>query len=172
MTTYALKFFHVQLHETSWIAPSADVIGNVALGQDSSVWFSVVIRGDNELVSIGDRTNVQDGSILHSDPGFPLSVGNDTTVGHRVILHGCTIGQGCLIGMGAVIMNGADIGANSIVGANALITERKTFPARSLIVGSPAKLIRELTDEEVAGLQESSEHYVCNARRFSSELVL
>lgn len=170
MTKYALKSVQVHQHETSWIAPSADVIGNVALGRNSSIWFSVVIRGDNERVSIGECVNIQDGAILHSDPGCPLWVGSGTTVGHRVILHGCTIGQGCLIGMGAVIMNGADIGENSIVGANALITERKTFPPRSLIVGSPAKLVRELSVEEVGALHESSIHYVLNAQRFRSEL--
>lgn len=171
MTKYALNSIRVQSKEESWVAPNAAVIGNVSLGQNSSVWFSVVIRGDNEMVSIGDRTNIQDGSVLHSDPGFPLSIGDDTTVGHRVILHGCTIGRSCLIGMGAVVMNGAIIGEQSIIGANALITERKTFPPRSLIIGSPAKVVRQLTDEEVAGLGESASHYVLNAKRFSAELA-
>ncbi len=153
-----------------WIAPDAQVIGKVRLGEDAGIWFGCVLRGDNDLIEVGPRTNIQDGAILHADPGFPLTIGDGCTVGHRVILHGCTIGPNSLIGMGATIMNGARIGANSIVGANALVTENKVFPDNSLILGAPAKLARTLDEEAVAGLRRAAEHYVANAARFRAGL--
>lgn len=154
-----------------WIAPDAQVIGKVRLLQDASVWFGVVLRGDNEEILIGERSNVQDGSLLHTDMGFPLTIGADCTIGHQVTLHGCTIGESSLIGMGATLLNGARIGANSLVGANALVTEGKEFPDNSLIVGAPAKLVRTLDDAAVAKLRESAAHYVANWQRYAKGLV-
>jgi carbonic anhydrase/acetyltransferase-like protein (isoleucine patch superfamily) len=154
-----------------WIAPGAQVIGDVRLGVDASVWFGVVLRGDNEQIFIGPGSNVQDNSVLHTDPGFPLSIGENCTIGHRAILHGCTIGDNSLIGMGATILNGAKIGRNSLVGANALVTEGKTFPDNSLIVGSPAKVLRELDADAIARLTESAARYVANGRRYATGLA-
>lgn len=154
-----------------WIAPDATVIGDVRLGDEASVWFQAVIRCDNEPILVGARTNIQDGAILHSDPGKPLMIGDDCTIGHRAILHGCTIGDGSLVGMGATVLNGARIGRNCLVGANALVTEGKSFPDRSLIVGAPAKAIRALDDDAVAGLWRSAAHYVANWRRFAAGLT-
>ncbi len=154
-----------------WIAPDATLIGKVRLLQDASVWFGVVLRGDNEEILIGERSNVQDGSLLHTDMGFPLTIGADCTIGHHVTLHGCTIGESSLIGMGATLLNGARIGANSLVGANALVTEGKEFPDNSLIVGAPAKLVRTLDDAAVAKLRESAAHYVANWQRYAKGLV-
>ncbi len=154
-----------------WIAPDAQLIGKVRLLQDASVWFGVVLRGDNEEILIGERSNVQDGSLLHTDMGFPLTIGADCTIGHQVTLHGCTIGESSLIGMGATLLNGARIGANSLVGANALVTEGKEFPDNSLIVGAPAKLVRTLDDAAVAKLRESAAHYVANWQRYAKGLV-
>ncbi len=170
MTIYALENNQPELSSSYWIAPDANVIGKVRLGADVGIWFGAVLRGDNELIDIGDRSNIQEHSILHTDRGFPLTVGADCTVGHRAILHGCTIGHGCLIGMGATLLNGAKIGAGSIVGANALVTENKEFPEGSLIVGSPAKLIRTLTDEDRAKIILSAENYVINWKRFQAGL--
>lgn len=153
-----------------WVAPNAYVIGNVALGRDVGVWFAATIRGDNEPIVIGDRTNIQDGAVLHSDPGAPLTIGADVTIGHRAIVHGCTIGDNSLIGMGATILNNARIGRNCIVGANALVTEGKEFPDNSLIVGAPAKVIRTLDGEAERGLAASARHYVENMRRFREGL--
>ncbi|MDE2016972.1 MAG: gamma carbonic anhydrase family protein [Hyphomicrobiales bacterium] len=154
-----------------WIAPGAAVIGKVALGFDVGIWFGATLRGDNERIVVGDRSNVQEGCTLHTDMGFPLDIGADCTIGHGAILHGCRIGAGSLVGMGAVVLNGADIGEGSLVGARALVTERKVFPARSLIVGSPAKAIRMLSDEEVAGLLKSAAGYVANWKRFAKGLA-
>ena len=153
-----------------WVAPDATVVGRVTLGEDASVWFAAVLRGDNEPMRIGARTNIQDGTVCHSDDGFPLVVGDDCTIGHAAILHGCTIGDGCLIGMGATVLNGAVIGKGSLVGANALVTEGKVFPDHSLIVGAPAKAIRTLDEAAVAGLLRSAAHYAANARRFAAGL--
>lgn len=153
-----------------WIAPNAYVIGNVTLGRDVGVWFAATIRGDNEPISVGDRSNIQEGAVLHSDPGSPLTVGSDVTIGHRAIVHGCTIGDNSLIGMGATILNNARIGKNCIVGANALVTEGKEFPDYSLIVGAPAKAVRTLGPEVEAQLRQSAEHYVGNMKRFRSQL--
>jgi carbonic anhydrase/acetyltransferase-like protein (isoleucine patch superfamily) len=149
-----------------WIAPDANVIGQVQLGDDVTIWFGCTLRGDRDLIAIGDRSNVQEHSIMHTDPGYPLQVGRNCTIGHGVILHGCTIGDNCLIGMGATILNGAKIGANSLVGANALVTEGKEFPPHSLIVGSPAKVVRELDEKTAAGLSKSADNYVENGRRY------
>jgi len=151
-----------------WIAPNAMLIGRVALEEDANVWFGCVLRGDNEWVSVGSRTNIQDNSVLHTDMGFPLDVGADCTIGHGVILHGCTIGDGSLIGMGATIMNGVKIGRNCLVGANALIPENKVFPDNSLIVGAPAQLKRELGPDARQRHLESATHYVENARRYAA----
>ncbi len=155
-----------------WIAPDAQVIGRVRLGVDASIWFGVIARGDNEVISIGSRSNVQDNSVLHTDPGFPVSIGENCTIGHRAILHGCTIGDSSLIGMGATLLNGARIGRNCLVGANALVTEGKIFPDNSLIVGSPAKLLRELDDIDAVRLRESAARYVANWRRYVKGLAL
>ena len=153
-----------------WVAPDARVIGRVTLGEDANIWFAAVLRGDNEPMTIGARSNIQDGAVLHSDLGFPLTIGDDCTVGHRAILHGCTIGKGCLIGMGATVLNGAKIGEGSLVGANTLVTEGKEFPPHSLIVGAPARVLRKLEAEDVAKLLQSAAHYVSNSRRFSEGL--
>ena len=155
---------------TYWIAPDASVVGNVKMAADASIWFGAVVRGDNEPIIIGVRSNIQDGSVLHSDPGAPLTIGEGVTVGHKVVLHGCTIGDNSLIGIGAVVLNRARIGMNSLVGAGALITEGKAFPDGVLIVGSPARVVRELTPEQIEGLKRSAEHYVGNARRFAKRL--
>lgn len=154
-----------------WIAPNASVIGDVQLEEDASVWFGAVLRGDNERIHIGARSNVQEGATLHTDPGFPLEVGADCTIGHNAILHGCQIGEGTLIGMGAIILNGAKIGRGCLVGAGALVTEGKTFPDGSLIVGSPAKVLRSLDDSAVAALRQSAQRYVENSKRFAAGLA-
>jgi carbonic anhydrase/acetyltransferase-like protein (isoleucine patch superfamily) len=154
-----------------WVAPGAHVIGKVRLEDDVSIWFGAVLRGDNEEIFIGARSNIQDGSLLHTDMGYPLTVGRGCTVGHHAVLHGCTIGDNSLIGMGATLLNGAKIGRNCIVGANALLTEGKEFPDNSLIVGSPAKLVRALDESWIATLRESAAHYAANARRFAKGLA-
>ncbi|CAN5346223.1 gamma carbonic anhydrase family protein [soil metagenome] len=153
-----------------WIAPSAQVMGRVILKADASIWWGAVVRGDNDPITIGERSNVQDGSVLHTDMGSPLTLGDDVTVGHLVMLHGCTIGDGSLIGIGSIILNGARIGKNCLVGANTLITEGKEFPDNSMIVGSPGKVVRELSPEHAAALAHGSAHYVENWRRYRSEL--
>ncbi len=150
-----------------WIAPDAHVIGKVRRGADVGIWFGAVLRGDNELIDIGEGTNIQEGAVLHTDMGAPLSVGAGCTIGHSAILHGCTIGENSLIGMGATVLNHVRIGRNCLVGANALVTEGKEFPDNSLIVGAPAKAIRVLDEEAVARLRESARHYVENWRRFA-----
>ncbi len=153
-----------------WIAPGAHVIGNVLLAEDVGIWFGAVLRGDNELISVGARSNIQENAMLHTDMGFPLSIGSDCTIGHHAILHGCTIGDNSLVGMGATILNGAKIGKNSLVGANALVTEGKEFPDNSLIVGSPARAIRTLDDAAAARLTASAAGYVANWKRFAVEM--
>jgi len=153
-----------------FVAESADVVGSVRLGPESSVWFGAVIRADNDDIILGARSNVQDGATLHTDPGFALTVGTDVTIGHRAMLHGCTVGDGSLIGIGSVILNGASIGRHCLVGASALVTEGKTFPDRSLIVGAPAKVVRSLSDDEVAQLEKSAAIYVRNAARYRASL--
>lgn len=153
-----------------WVAPTAVVIGKVILEEDSSVWFGTVIRGDNEPIRIGARSNVQEGCVLHTDPGFPLTVGPDCTVGHMVMLHGCTIGRGSLIGIGSIILNGAKIGEECLVGANTLIAEGKEIPPRSMVLGSPGKIIRQLTDEDVKRFAGAAQRYVANWKRFAAGL--
>ncbi|MCR0985193.1 gamma carbonic anhydrase family protein [Roseomonas populi] len=153
-----------------WIAPDAQVIGDVALGDDVSFWFGAVARGDNTRITIGARTNIQEGAMLHSDPGAPLTIGADVTVGHHAILHGCTVGDCSLIGMGATVLNKARIGRHCIVGANALVTEGKEFPAFSLIVGSPARVVRTLDPAVADTLLDSAARYVANWRRFAAGL--
>ena len=153
-----------------WIAPDAHVIGRVRLGADVGIWFGAVLRGDNELIDIGERTNIQEGAMLHTDPGYPMTLGADVTVGHHAILHGCTVGAGSLIGMGAVVLNGARIGAGCLVGASALVTEGKTFPDGWLIMGSPAKAVRELDAAALLGLQKTALGYVGNYRRYAAGL--
>jgi carbonic anhydrase/acetyltransferase-like protein (isoleucine patch superfamily) len=153
-----------------WIAPTAVVIGKVILEEDASVWFDTVIRGDNEPIRIGARSNVQEGCVLHTDPGFPLTVGPDCTVGHMVMLHGCTIGRGSLIGIGSIILNGAKIGEECLVGANTLIAEGKEIPPRSMVLGSPGKIIRQLTDEDVKRFGGAAQRYVASWRRFAGGL--
>ena len=156
---------------STWVAPTASVIGDVHIGAEVGVWFGAVIRGDTEKISIGPRSNIQENAVLHTDPGFPLNIGAGCTIGHKALLHGCTIGDNTLIGMGAIILNGAVIGDDCLVGAGALVTERKIFPAGSLIIGAPAKAARALTDVEIAGLGHSSAHYVENQKRFAKGLV-
>ena len=156
--------------DSSFIAPSADLIGDVRIGQDASVWFHTVIRADNTPIVIGDRTNIQENCVLHADPGLPLVIGADCTIGHHVTLHGCSIGDRVLVGMGATVLNGATVGDDCIVGAGALITEAKAFAPQSLILGSPATVKRTLSDLELAELRRSADHYVANQRRFSSQM--
>lgn len=153
-----------------WIAPEAVLIGRVRLKEGASVWFNAVLRGDNEWIEVGEGSNVQDGCVLHTDPGFPLNIGASCTVGHGVVLHGCTIGENSLIGMGAVVLNGAKIGKNSIVGANALVTEGKEFPDNSLIVGSPAKVVRTLDDKTIAFLRGAAKVYAERWPRYAKGL--
>ena len=170
MAVYALDELTPELAESAWVAEGAQVMGNVRMAADASVWFGCVLRGDTETISIGEGSNIQDGSVLHADHGKPLTVGKRVTVGHQVMLHGCTIGDESLIGIGAVILNGAVIGKNCLVGARALVTEGKTFPDGSMILGSPAKVVRQLSPEEIEGLRRSARHYVDNAKRFAKGL--
>jgi carbonic anhydrase/acetyltransferase-like protein (isoleucine patch superfamily) len=157
--------------EGHFIADNATIIGSVRLGANASVWFNCVLRGDNDWLIVGERSNIQDGSVLHTDPGLPLVVGSGVTIGHKVMLHGCAIGDNSLIGIGSTVLNGARIGSNCIVGANALVTEDKTFPDGSLILGAPARVARELDDGEFALIRRSADIYVANAARFSSDLL-
>lgn len=156
--------------DSFWVAPDANVIGLVTLGEDVGIWFGATLRGDNEPITVGAGTNIQEGVMVHSDPGFPATIGEGCTIGHHAIVHGCTIGDNSLVGMGATILNGAKIGKNCLVGANALITEGKEFPDNSLIVGSPAKAIRTLDDNAVAGLKLSAQKYISNWKQFSEDL--
>ena len=166
MAIYELDNLKPTITETTWIADSAEVIGNVHFGENTSVWFGVIIRADNEPMMIGAGTNIQEAAVLHSDAGKPLTLGDNVTVGHKAMLHGCTIGDGSLIGIGAVILNGARIGKNSLVGAGALVTEGKEFPDGMLIVGSPAVAKREMSPEAIKSLHGAAQHYVDNAKRF------
>jgi len=171
MTCYALGDVAPQLGEAAYVAPGAQVIGRVVLGARASVWFGAVLRGDNDPITVGDESNIQDGAMIHADPGVPTTIGREVTVGHHAIVHGASVGDRSLIGMGATLLNRAVIGADSIVGANALVTEGKVFPDGSLIVGAPARLVRPLTEAEIAGLRLSAATYVANARRYAAELT-
>ena len=155
----------------AFIAPNATLIGSIELHENASVWFNVVIRADNDQVTIGEASNIQDGSVLHIDPGFPLNIGKHVTVGHKVMLHGCTIGDNSLIGINAVVLNGAKIGKNCLIGANTLIPERMEIPDGSMVVGSPGKVKRALTDQEIKMLSLGAAHYVQNGQRYQNELV-
>jgi len=172
MTIYALGDSKPQLPPQGeyWVAPSASVIGNVILHPNASVWFGAVLRGDNDPITVGPDSNIQDGSVLHTDMGSPLTLGRGVTVGHKAMLHGCEVGDYSLIGIGAVVLNGVKIGRNCIIGANALITEGKIIPDNSLVVGQPGKAVRERDPAHIAVLQMSAEHYVQNWKRFAAEL--
>jgi carbonic anhydrase/acetyltransferase-like protein (isoleucine patch superfamily) len=170
MPQYEIDGLRPTVPETSWVAPSADLIGDVRLGEGVGIWFGAVIRADNTPIAVGDGTNIQEGAMLHSDPGSPLTLGRDCTVGHHAILHGCTLGDRVLVGMGATILNDAVIGDDCLVGAGALVTEGKSFPAGSLIIGSPAKAVRELSPEMIEGLKRSAAGYVERQQRFSRDL--
>ncbi len=170
MPVYELDGVAPELPAEYWVAPDAHVMGRVIMGEEVGIWFGAVLRADNEPMRIGARSNVQDGAVLHSDVGAPLTVGEDCTIGHRAILHGCTVGDCSLIGMGATVLNKAKIGRFCIVGANALVTERKEFPDYSLIVGSPAVVVRTFDDAVVAQLRRSADGYVRNWRRFRAGL--
>ena len=163
---YEIDGRRVRAEGDYWIAESATVLGNVLLKRDASVWFGAVLRGDNDLITVGEGSNVQDLSVLHTDPGYPLTIGSHCTIGHKVMLHGCTIGDNTLIGINAVILNGARIGRNCLIGAGALITEGKEIPDGSLVVGAPGKVARALRPEQIAGLTESARRYVGNWQRF------
>ncbi len=170
MAIYELDGVAPRLADAVWVADNAQVMGNVSLGKGVSVWFGTTVRGDTETITIGAGSNIQDGSVLHADLGKPLVVGERVTVGHQVMLHGCTIGDESLIGIGAIVLNGARIGKHCLVGAGALVTEGKEFPDGSMIVGSPAKVIRQLSPEQIEGLKRSAEHYMANAERFRQGL--
>jgi carbonic anhydrase/acetyltransferase-like protein (isoleucine patch superfamily) len=166
MAIYELDGISPRLGDGAWVAENATVIGDVELGPNASVWFGVVIRGDTDTIRIGANSNVQDGSVLHADLGVPLTIGDNVTIGHQVMLHGCTIGDGALIGIQAVVLNNAKIGRNCVVGAGAVVTEGKEFPDNSLIVGAPAKVVRTLDDEAVKKFAHLADHYVENAQRY------
>ena len=153
-----------------WIAPNAQVMGRVVLKTDASIWWGAILRGDNDPITVGQRSNVQDGSVLHTDEGTPLTIGADVTIGHMVMLHGCSIGDGTLIGIGSIVLNGARIGRNCLVGANTLITEGKEFPDNSMIVGSPGRVLRQLSPEQAQMLSHGAAHYVANWKRYSRDL--
>ncbi|MBL0122887.1 MAG: gamma carbonic anhydrase family protein [Betaproteobacteria bacterium] len=167
---YSLGAFTPQLQGNNYIAANAAVVGNVVLGKNTSVWWSVVIRGDNDRITLGENVNIQDGSVLHSDEGVPLLLENDVSVGHLAMLHGCTVKEGSLIGIKAVVLNRAVIGRECLIGANSLVPEGKVIPDRSLVLGSPGRVIRQLQDDEVKMIRWISQHYVANAERYLREL--
>lgn len=170
MAIYQLDELTPQIDDSAWVADNAQVMGEVRMGPHSSVWFSSVVRGDTATISIGEGTNIQDGSVLHADVGVPLTIGKHVTVGHMVQLHGCTIGDESLIGIGSIVLNHAKIGKNCLVGAGSLVTEGKAFPDGSMIMGSPAKVVRQLTPEQIEGLRRSAQGYMKNAQRFKAGL--
>ena len=170
MAVYELDGVTPKLADDVYVAPNAQVMGNVEMGPASSVWFGAVLRGDNDLIKIGARSNVQDNSVLHTDPGMPLTLGEGVIVGHQVMLHGCTIGDNTLIGIGATVLNGAKIGNNCLIGAHALITEGKEIPDGSMVVGAPGKIIRTLNEQQISMLKLNAEVYVANAKRFKAGL--
>ena len=170
MTLYALDGVEPQVDDTAWVAPDANLIGKGVLEENSSVWFSCTLRGDNEEIRVGAGTNVQENVVCHTDMGYPLVIGAGCTIGHKVMLHGCTIGENSLIGMGATILNGAKIGKNCLIGAGALITEGKEIPDGSLVMGMPGKVVKQLSEEAIEGLRNSAKHYQANARRYAKGL--
>ena len=170
MAVYQLDDRTPQIAPSAWVAENAQVMGSVTMGANASVWFGATARGDTETITIGEGSNIQDGSVLHADYGQPLTVGKNVTVGHMVMLHGCTIGDESLIGIGAVVLNGAKIGKNCLVGAGSLVTEGKEFPDGSMVMGTPAKVVRQLTPEQIQGLRESAKHYIENAHRYKAGL--
>ncbi len=170
MALYAIDDRHPQLAPTAWVAPSATVLGRVVLADGVGIWFGAVLRGDNEPIVIGEGSNVQENTVMHTDVGFPLTVGRGVTIGHQAMLHGCTIGDGSLIGIQAVVMNGVRIGRDCLIGAGALVPEGKTIPDRSLVLGSPGKVVRELTEEDVARIRAGAESYVARAAAFRAQL--
>ena len=172
MALYALDGVKPVVDESAWVAPTADVMGNVQLAAEASVWFGAVLRGDNEPIIVGKRSNIQDNSVLHTDPGMPLTIGEGVIIGHQVMLHGCTIGDNTLIGIGATVLNGAKIGKNCLIGAHALITEGKEIPDNSMVVGAPGKIIRTLNEQQIAMLKLNADVYVANAKRFDQGLEL
>lgn len=173
MSLYALDGIAPQIDpDVAWIAPSAVLVGEVLVGRDAGIWFGVVARGDNEPIAIGARSNIQENVVLHTDMGFPVRIGVGCTVGHQATIHGCTIGDNTLVGMGATILNGAVIGSNCLIGAGALVTEGKIIPDNSLVVGAPAKVVRELDAQAIEKLQQSAAHYITAARRFARGLTV
>ena len=170
MAVYQLDALTPDIADSAWVADNAQVMGDVHIAADSSVWFSSVVRGDTATIRIGEGSNIQDGSVLHADVGIPLTIGKYVTVGHMVQLHGCTVGDESLIGIGAIVLNGAKIGKNCLVGAGSLVTEGKEFPDGSMILGTPAKVVRQLTPEQIEGLRRSAQHYVNNKNRFKAGL--
>lgn len=172
MAIYALDGYRPQIADNAFIAASADIIGKVAVGSHAGIWFGAVLRGDIEPITIGEGSNVQDLSVIHTEKGAPAIIGENCTIGHKALIHGCAIQDNCLIGMGAIVMNYAEIGAESLVGAGALVTEHKKFPPRSLIIGSPAVVKRSLTAEEIAGIRRNVENYQKNAARFRRHLEI
>ena len=168
---YQLDDLQVQAVGDYWVADNAVVLGNVLLCQDASVWFNAVLRGDTESITVGEGSNVQDGSVLHTDLGYPINIGAHVTIGHKVMLHGCDIGEGSLVGINSVVLNGAKIGKNCIIGANALITEGKVIPDNSMVMGSPGKVVKTLSEEQGALIRIGAKHYVENARRFRDGLA-
>ncbi len=171
MTCYRLGDSIPSIHDTAYVAAEATVIGRVTMAAHSSIWSGAVIRGDNEPIVVGEGSNIQEGAVLHTDPGCPLTIGEKVTIGHQAMLHGCTIEDGALIGIQAIVLNRAVIGKNSLVGAGAVVTEGKVFPERSLILGSPAKVVRTLSDDDVANLQRNAQGYAERAARFKTDLV-
>lgn len=170
MTIYALADIRPQIDDSAWVAPDANVIGNIVLSAQSSVWFGSTLRGDNERIEVGEGSNVQENCVFHTDAGFPLTIGRNCTIGHKVMLHGCTIGDNSLVGMGATILNGAKIGKNCLIGAGALITENKEIPDGSLVMGAPGKVVRQLDEKAIQMLTASAQHYAENAARFRQDL--
>ena len=169
---YSLDGQHPQnIHKENWVAPSADLIGSVILSANVSIWWQAVLRADNEPITVGARSNIQDGCVLHTDPGYPLAIGENVSVGHMCMLHGCEIDDSSLIGIGSIVLNGAHIGRNCLIGANTLITEGKKIPDNSLVMGSPGKVIREISDEQIELIEKNAESYVNRWRRYRDELV-
>jgi carbonic anhydrase/acetyltransferase-like protein (isoleucine patch superfamily) len=170
MALYQIGETSPDVDDSAWVADSAQVMGAVTLHENASVWFGAILRGDTERITIGRNSNVQDGTVIHCDHGYPVNIADHVTVGHQVMLHGCTIGEGSLVGIQAVVLNGAKIGRHCLVGAGALVTEGKEFPDGSMILGSPAKVVKMLTPEQIEGLKRSAAHYVQNAKRYKAGL--